>query len=283
MLSLTSTLVAETGCGLGESPFWDPEIRSLAWLDISTSTFLRFPTGAKGDDPLLPEESTFVASAENGGLIAAHPLGIDHISGDGARRLLVPGWLDATLARTNDGAVDPVGRIWVGSTRRDRQVGSGGIGVVLSGRWDERVSGLTLPNGIGWSPDGQTMYYVDTLTGTLWQAPFEMETATIGISEALFEMPTSDGLIDGICVDVTGCIWMAIWGGSAVLRIDPKGQIIGSVSVGAPKVTSCAFGGTTLYITSADPDGTDPPGSGGLFAVEVGVEGVPVAPARLSG
>ena len=281
--TFTATLLADTGCGLGESPFWDPRTRTVTWLDIDASRLLRFPDGSKVDSSFLPTESTFVALADDGGLIAAHPTGVDLIEGTGANRRLVPAWLDPAVARTNDGAVDPMGRIWVGSTRRDRRVGSGGIGVVTSAGWEERFSDLTLPNGIAWSPAGDVMYYVDTLTGTLWQAAFDMATATVGISEALFEMPTSDGLIDGICVDITGGIWMAVWGGSVVLRIDSAGHLIGRVSVAAPKVTSCAFGDTTLYITSADPDGTDPPGSGGLFAVDVGVEGVPVAPALVSG
>jgi len=279
--SFTAELVADTGCGLGESPFWDPGTASTGWLDIDTSTLLRLSDRMEVHFSLLPNESTFVAAAEDGGLVAAHPLGIDHIGADGVERRLVTGWIDATVERTNDGAVDQKGRIWVGSTRRDRRVGSGAIGVVSSGRWEERFSGLTLPNGIAWSPGGERIYYVDTLAGTLWQAAFDMESATVGASDPLFEMPTSDGLIDGICVDVTGGIWVAVWGGSAVLRLDPEGRIAGSVSVAAPKVTSCAFADTILYITSADPDGTDPPGSGGLFAVDVGIEGVPVAPARL--
>ena len=152
---------------------------------------------------------------------------------------------------------------------------------VLAGVWEERTHGLTLPNGIGWSPDGRSIYYVDTFAGVLWKADFDVESTIIGHSEPFFEMPMDAGLIDGLSVDLEGGVWVAVWGGAAVLRLDPEGRLTTRVSVDAPKVTSCAFGGETLFITTADPEGVDPPGSGGLFAVDIGIEGVPVEPALL--
>ena len=281
MRSLKASLVADTRCGLGESPFWDDDSEVLTWVDIENSTLHRLSDGDAVSSSRLPEETSFVASALGGGVVAAHPLGVDHIDSDGAARRLVPGWFDSESSRTNDGAVDCRGRIWVGSTTRDRDPGSGGIGVVLAGVWEERTHGLTLPNGIGWSPDGRTIYYVDTFAGVLWKADFDVESTIIGHSEPFFEMPMDAGLIDGLSVDLEGGVWVAVWGGAAVLRLDPEGRLTTRVSVDAPKVTSCAFGGETLFITTADPEGVDPPGSGGLFAVDIGIEGVPVEPALL--
>src|SRR5690606_33090216 len=140
------------------------------------------------------------------------------------------------------------------------------------------------PNGIAWSPDGRRMYYVDTFRGTLWSAGYDSESAGVSDRVPLFVLERDRGLIDGICVDVEGTIWAAVWGGHEVLRIDSTGNLIGRIRVGAEKVTSCAFGpagSTVLYITSADPAGTDTPGEGGLFAADIGVEGVPVAAASL--
>ena len=276
-----AALVADTGCGLGESPFWDDTTDSLAWVDIATSRLLRLSKVSEVDSSFLPNESTFAASAVGGGIVAAHPLGIDHIDTDGAHQHLVDGWLDPAIARTNDGAVDSRGRIWVGSTTRERAEGSGSIGVISAKAWEQRFGDLTLPNGIGWSPDDRTIYYVDTLSGTIWRADFEPDTAGVGRSTKFFELPRTEGLIDGICVDVDGGIWVAVWGGSCVLRLDPAGVIIARVDVGTPEVTSCAFVGSRLFITSADSSASGVSGAGGLFVVDVGIHGVPVVSASI--
>jgi sugar lactone lactonase YvrE len=279
--SFTARLVADTRCGLGESPFWDEDAEVLSWVDIEASMMHRFSDGDAADPSPLPNETSFVALARGGGVVAVHPLGVDLMGSDGHVRQVASGWLDPVSSRPNDGAVDSHGRLWMGSTTRDRSPGSGAIGVVIAGAWEERMLHLTLPNGIGWSPDNRTIYYVDTFAGTLWRADFDLDAATVGRSDPFLEIPTDDGFMDGLCVDSMGSIWVAIWGGASVLCFDPAGRLAAEVSVAAPKVTSCAFGGETLFITTADAQGDDPPGSGGLFAVDVGVEGALVEPAHL--
>ncbi len=280
--SLTAHLVADTKCLLGESPYWDEQSGELVWIDIDASVLHRYSDTVGVASSKVPNETTFVAASLDGGVVAAHPHGVDHVALDGSTRSIVPGWLDAGSSRTNDGAVDALGRLWVGSTTRDRQPASGGIGVIIDGIWHQRMTDLTLPNGIGWSPDGRTIYYVDTFAGTIWSAPFDPDGAMLGPSQPFVAMALDDGYIDGIAIDIAGNVWAAIWGGNAVLCFDPSGSVIRQVEVTAPKVTSCAFSGETLFITTADPDGTDPQGSGGLFAVEVGIAGVPVAPCALT-
>ena len=284
--SYQADLLDDARCHLGESPFWDSERDAIAWVDIDRAQLHRLApdTGARTTEAIL-EETSFVAVAEGGRLVAASPRGV-FVPTDGGAETVAPPWFDSALARPNDGAVDFAGRVWVGFTRRDREPGSGAMGVVVDGAWQQRIDDLTLPNGIAWSPDGGRMYYVDTFRGTLWTATYDAETAGVSDNRPLFVLERERGLIDGICVDVEGTIWAAVWGGHEVLRIDPAGDQIGRVAVGAEKVTSCSFGpagSTVLYITSADPDGTDTPGEGGLFAVDVGVEGVPVAAASLGG
>lgn len=281
--SLTAALVADTRCGLGESPFWNPTSSSLTWLDIDASTMWNYSESLGLTSSPVPDETTFAALTNTGGVIAAHASGVDLMGHGGASQRVVEGWLDASKYRTNDGAVDSKGRLWMGHTTRDRTPGSGDIGVIIDGVWARRVSDLTLPNGIGWSPDDATIYYVDTFGHTLWSADYDAESATLGSARRLYEMPAERGLMDGLAVDAEGRIWVAVWGGSAVLRLDPDGSVVGRAVVGAPKVTSCAFAGETLFITTADPDQTDPHGSGGLFAVDAGVAGVPVTPMQSTG
>lgn len=279
-------LLADCRCRLGESPFWDPSVEAISWVDVDRAKLHRLTpsTGATAITD-LPAETSFVAAAPDGGIVGASPLGVfARPGGHSETTTLVPAWFDPGLARPNDGAVDLAGRVWVGFTRRDREHESGAMGVVIDGAWVRRISSLTLPNGIAWSPDGSRMYYVDTFGGTLWTASYEAATAGVADSRPLFALERERGLIDGICADADGTIWAAIWGGHEVLRIDDAGREIGRVDVGAEKVTSCSFGppgGTDLYITSANPDGVDVRGGGGLFVVDVGVQGVPVRLADL--
>ncbi|MEX2422965.1 MAG: SMP-30/gluconolactonase/LRE family protein [Acidimicrobiia bacterium] len=277
-------LLVDCRCLLGESPFWDPSLGAIAWVDIDRSQLHRLtPSTGSVAAVELPTETSFVAAAEAGGIVGASPLGVfARLDDESETRMIASPWFDPELARPNDGAVDPNGRIWVGFTRRDREPESGAMGVVVDGEWVRRIESLTLPNGIAWSPDGDRMYYVDTFGGTLWTASYDSEAAVLADNQPLFGLERGRGLIDGICTDLDGTIWAAIWGGHAVLRIDATGREIGRVDVGSEKVTSCSFGppgSTVLYITSANPEGTDVPGEGGFFAVDVGVQGVPVAPA----
>lgn len=272
----TASLVADTRCALGESPFWNDSTGELSWLDIEAGTLLRYRDGASVDRSELPHESTFVTLGDAGGTVAAHPEGVDLVTAGGDVHRVAPGWLDTAGERTNDGAIDPAGRIWVGSTTRARAPGSGRIGVVENGTWSNRFEGLTLPNGIGWSPSGETVYYIDTLAGKVRRAAYDATSATVGTSDTLFSMERQEGLLDGLSVDVLGGVWVAVWGGGRVIRIDERGTLAATVTVDTSAVTSCAFVGTSLYITTADPGGSAAAGAGGLSAADVGVEGVPV-------
>lgn len=275
-----ATLVADTNCRLGESPYWDPDSEALTWIDIDASTMHRHVGDGERSAVPVPEETSFVARAQDG-FIAVGPRGVYLFEPDGTESRIVPSWFDPTTSRTNDGAIDSKGRLWIGSTTRDRQPGTGAIGVVRDGTWDHQIGDLTLPNGIGWSPDDTVMYYVDTFGETLWRADFDPVAGAIDAPEPFHRMSREDGLMDGLAVDAEGRIWVAIWGGHAVLCLGTDGSVVDRVAVGAPKVTSCAFAGETLFITTANPDREDPPGAGGLFAVDVGIGGVPVAPMEL--
>src|SRR5690606_24151505 len=140
--------------------FWDPASNLIAWVDIDRSQLHRLApdTGQRTTEP-LPGETSFVAVAEGGGLVCASPGGVLSRV-DGREDPVAPPWFDPDLARPNDGAVDFEGRVWVGATRRDREPGSGAMGVVIDDAWQSRIDELTLPNGIAWSPDGRRMYYV---------------------------------------------------------------------------------------------------------------------------
>ena len=154
-------------------------------------------------------------------------------------------------------------------------------------RWDGAgpslltADGLTLPNGLGWNADSTEMYLTGSMTHQLLHAPFDLERGEVGDFRAFASV--SEGLPDGFAVDIEGCLWVAIWGGSAVHRYDRRGRLIGVVRMPVTQPASCAFGADgTLCITSAraglDPDALAKESlAGGVFAVRTATRGVPVA------
>jgi sugar lactone lactonase YvrE len=143
---------------------------------------------------------------------------------------------------------------------------------------------VTVSNGVGWSPDARTMYYVDSGPGTI-------ETMSVGDNGALGERkpflrfdPAQVLTPDGLCVDEEGCLWVAFWDGGEVRRFSPRGEQLARVVLPVSRPTCCALGGetgTTLFITSAweglsDQQLSLQPDAGRLFSVDVGVRGLPI-------
>jgi sugar lactone lactonase YvrE len=141
---------------------------------------------------------------------------------------------------------------------------------------------VTISNGLGWSPDHRTMYYIDSTTYGIDAFDFGLDTGDVSNRRRLIEIPSEWGLPDGMTVDQEGLLWVAFWGGSAVRRVTPDGRIASLVELPVTQVTSCAFGGeglADLYVTSAR-DGVpagrlgDQPHAGGLFRIVPEVRGL---------
>ena len=148
-----------------------------------------------------------------------------------------------------------------------------------------QVPGVTISNGIVWSRDGRTCWYIDTPTGRVDAFDYDAAAGRLSNRRPAVVFPTGVGFPDGMAIDEHDILWVAMWGGGHVLACDPRsGRIVGRVGVpGASDITSCAFGGPglrTLYITSAGGDRADAatPSAGDLFLADPGVRGVPSTP-----
>jgi sugar lactone lactonase YvrE len=185
----------------------------------------------------------------------------------------------AARIRANDAKVSPRGTAYLGSMPYD-PVGDAGTAAlyVLHGDQLRKVlSGITISNGMGWSPDGSTMYYIDSPTGRIDRCVGD------GLTSAMHREPFVDidptiGVPDGMCVDAEGFLWVAIWGGGRVMRFAPDGSAAGQIEVPCPQVTSCTFAGPdlrTLVITTAAEGLAPQAGYGMTYAVEAEVTGQP--------
>lgn len=276
----------------GEGAVWWPRLGRLRCVDMLAGDVLTL-------DPVTGEVSrvatgspvaAVVRPRAGAGAVVAVELGLAVADLDDLSDLRV---LDPVLAahgpggaglRFNEGGVDPQGRFWAGTMAYDQTPGAAALL-----RWADpadaapevMADGVTVSNGLDWSPDGFRVYYNDTATGRT--AVYTADPAT-GLDEprVLTTYTPEQGHPDGLTVDAEGGVWVAFYGGGAVRRLDPdSGQVTAEVAVDARQVTSCAFGGRvldTLFITTSR-EGLDPeedPAAGSIFAVRPGVRGLPV-------
>lgn len=280
----TARLVADAGATLGEGPFWHATEGALYWVDIPGQALHRFRPG-RGDEVMpLAEWPTAVFAGPGREVLVALRDRLVWVDFDArTMRPHAVGIFEASPNRLNDGKHDPRGRLWIGSMHFKGERRTGALFRVDGGEVTRVLEGVGCSNGLAWSADGATMYYVDSHDRGIDAFDYDLTRGTATRRRRVFSMPRWMAGPDGLCIDAEGCLWVALHGGGAVLRVDPRaGSMLAQVQVPCPLVTSCAFGGpdlSTLYITTAAGDGR--PG-GGLFAFDTPVKGAPVPGAGAS-
>jgi sugar lactone lactonase YvrE len=278
----TAEILVPAGAALGEGPAWNAAGGYLSWVDIlgktvhlttGDGTALSSFTFDRHVGAVLPAaDGTFLVVLRDGFAI------LDSVTG--ARRHLLSVLDDEPGLRFNDAKADPRGRAFAGTMAYDTS--RTGLGTLLRldpGPVATPVYGPTsLSNGLGWSPDGRHMYFIDSIAGTVTAFDYDLDTATPHNPRTLVEVEVDAADPDGMCVDDDGCLWVALYRGWAVHRYTPAGRLDAVIRLPVSNVTSCAFGpGGRLYITTAA-DGADQPLAGGLFVAEPGVTGPPAVP-----
>ena len=184
--------------------------------------------------------------------------------------------------RMNDAKCDARGRLWGGSCQMDFEIGKGKLHRWEGGEQNKvMMESLSLPNGIGWSSDNSLMYLADSMTKKVYVSEFDLADDFVPTFRELISIDS--GVPDGLAVDVEGCIWLAVWGGSRIMRISPQGTIVEEHHFPVSQPSSCAFGSDgTLFVTSAraglsEADLLKQPLAGSLFTISTSTTGVPVS------
>ena len=269
----------------GEGPIWDPPTNAVHWVDIIEGEMLvtDFASG-RTRVTAYPEMVGAVAPRLRGGIVAAVRSGFVGFDADGVidRRadILAEG------IRMNDAKTDPGGRLWAGSCEMGFAEGLGGLWR-LDETWEATLvlSGLTLPNGLGWSPDGRIFYLVESQQRRILRFDFDPQSGTLASSGSVLVDADAftHGLPDGLAVDDRGHLWVAEYAGSAVHEFSPEGIRLRTVPMPTTQTTSCNFVGPALdelWVTSAAQqiDPADDSGAGSIFRVEgLGAVGLPMA------
>jgi sugar lactone lactonase YvrE len=273
-----------TQCELGEGPLWDHRAGSLYWVDINGCTIQRydpkqerrevFQAGVQVGALGLRAQGGFVA-ATNRGLVFWQPV-------DNSMQFIVNPEEGKPGARFNDAKVDPGGRFWAGSMTFDDASSS-------LYRLDPDLSlhvmqtGITISNGLGWSPDGQTLYHADTRRQTIFAYDYGMDSGAITNKRIFCQFQHAEGFPDGLTVDCEGGVWCALWGGWRVVCISPEGRLVDEIRLPTAQPSCCAFGGNQLdelYITTAfegmlADERISQPLAGDVFVARPGVKGRP--------
>lgn len=256
-MTLASGVAVELAAGavLGEGVVWDVARRELVWVDIERGAVHRYDPASGSDDQIsLDGRVGFAAPCASGGLV----VGVEHTF---AR--LDPGGELHELARVepdaptrlNDGNCDRRGRLYAGTMDLAECSPVGALyRLDPDGTIESILEGVTVSNGLDWNDAGDTMYYVDSATGTLDALDFDEDTGRVSGRRALANVGSATAMPDGLTVDSEGFIWVALWGGWSVRRFSPSGGLDRVVRLPTAHVTSCGFGGPALdqlYISSA--------------------------------
>lgn len=271
---------------LGEGPIWSIEEQALYWVDIVAPAVHRFrPSDNAHDHWPMPEHVGSLSVRSAGGLVIALKSGFGLFDpSSGAVEMINDAESDKLDNRFNDGRCDRQGRFFAGSLTYSEDAPAGRLWRLDADHKATPVlNGITVSNGLCWSPDGATMYFVDTPTRKIMAYDYDQEAGLPTNPRVLVKTDSDRGWPDGSITDSEGCIWNAEWDGARVVRYTPDGKIDRIVSVPARRATCAAFGGPdlkTLYITSAwdrmsKEEREAWPLSGDLFAVEVDVSGLP--------
>ena len=250
-----AVLALDSRADLGEGAIWDPRGKVLRWVDINRQEVHAFDPVTRRDSHVCADQKVgTVVTRTRGGLVVALADGFYAMDlSSGACTLLARPEGEPEGSRFNDGKCDPAGRFWAGTMAKN---GGGALYCLdRDHRLRRMLDGITTSNGITWSLDASKMYYIDTPTAEIQAFDYDLDSGNIDHKTIAARIKPGDGHPDGMTIDAEGKLWVALWGGYKVVRLDPaNGEMLAEISVPTAHVTSCAFCGADLkdlYITTA--------------------------------
>lgn len=278
-------LLLDTRAILGEGPMWYERRQRLYWVDIEAHKIHETDPATRWDVEIdVGERVGCLAPAGGSLLVLGVQSGFAAFDLDtGLRAAIDDPEHHLPDNRFNDGKCDPAGRFWAGTMAVSEDPACGSLHCLDTDLTVScKVPGVSVSNGLAWSLDDRTMYYVDSPTREVVAYDYERATGAIANPRRVWQVPEGEGFPDGMTIDRDGCLWVALWDGWRVVRIDPAaGREIAEIRMPVARPTSCVFGGPgldELFITSArvrlsDEQLREQPLAGGLFHCRPGVKG----------
>jgi sugar lactone lactonase YvrE len=282
---MQTQLIFDAKATLGEGPVWSAKTQTLFWIDILEK---RIYAGAK----IIAQLDKYIGCLSlrpNGTLLTALSDGdgsssLVNLQVDSSQQSVLATMSESATNRFNDGKCDPAGRFLAGTMAMNESDPTGAL-YSFDGRQVKKLfGGVTISNGLTWSPDHKTFYYIDTPTRKIQAFDYDLATGQIANPRVAIRIADTLGWPDGMTSDTDGNLWIALWGGAQVTKWNPQtGSLLEQIPVPALQTSSCIFGGkdmNELYITSArkgmgEENLKKYPLSGGVFKVETKATGMP--------
>jgi len=272
---------------LGEGPVWDAREGLLFWVDIDAGIIWRVKPGGRPEHMDVGQKVGAVALRRTGGLALALKAGFALLDRwGGSFELVASPEKDKPKNRMNDGKCDGAGRFWAG-TMHDPETRASGCLYRLDPDLSchRMVSGVTVSNGLAWSPDSRVMYYADSPAKRVWAWDFDPASGEVANRRVFIDTTPTGGAPDGATVDSEGGYWLTLPSSGRVIRYDPAGKPMQTIELPVEHPTCAMFGGPrldVLYVTTATffrspQELAHQPLCGGLFAIDAGVRGLPEA------
>jgi sugar lactone lactonase YvrE len=266
-------ILSDVHSEVGEGPLWNQADRSITWVDITGKKWHKLNlTNGKVQTQSVSTMIGAIVESLDGTYQGAVEEGFAKLRSGQDGYEITHNFL-APEDRMNDAKADAKGRWWAGSNAIDFTAGVGKVHRLnLDGSVTTVIEGLTLPNGLGWSPDNQYFYLIDTFARALYKYDFDLDSGEISNKSLLVEFKDDGSYPDGMCVASDGTLLVAMWSGERIEVISAEGKFLNSIKMPVKSPTSCAFGGddgNTLIVTSdgRDFDASKYPDSGKLFGI----------------
>lgn len=273
-------LIADYSCKTGEGPLWHPQEKRLYWVDIPNGRLFRYdPAAGKHEQVYEGEEIGGFTIQEDGQLLLFMARGAVAVWRDGIQRYVIEEIEAERDSRFNDVMADSGGRVFCGTMPAGDRLGRL-YRLDTDGTLTRILDEIGCSNGMGFTPDRRQMYYTDSGAKKIYLFDYSRESGAITNQRVFVDSGDLEGVPDGMTVDAEGFVWSARWGGGCLIRYTPEGQEERRVAFPARKVSCVTFGGddyTDMYVTTAGGSNKEAEGegAGGLFRINLGIEGVP--------
>lgn len=280
-------LIADYECVVGEGPLWHPGEQRLYWTDIPTGRIFRYDPATGAHEQCYAGEVVggFTIQAD-GALLLFMARGAIKTWREGKLTTILDEIPDERESRFNDVIADPSGHVFCGTMPTENQLGRL-YRLDTDGTLTKLLDGIGCSNGMGFTPDHKQMYYTDSFKHEIYLFDYDQDSGGIANQQVFVQTPEDEGFPDGMTVDAEGYVWSARWDGGCLVRYAPDGSEVLRINFPAKKVSSVTFGGpdyTDMYVTTAggDDKAQEGSGAGALFRLNLGIQGVPEFPSRVT-
>ncbi len=278
--------IADYACDVGENPLWHPDDASLLWTDIPSGRLFQYKPATKVSEIIYTGRPVGgFTIQQDGSLLLFKDRGTITCWTAGHEVVIVP---EIPIERDlcfNDVIADPMGRVFCGTYAEGYK---GRLyRLDTDGTLTKLLDDIGCSNGMAFTPDRTGLFYIDSFAQNIYRFDYDGTTSQLRNQRVFYSVPREHGFPDGCTVDEQGYLWFALWGGSAVVRLNPEGEVVGSISMPARNVTSLTFGGVelkTMFVTSEGAKTRSEPDllAGAVFSANCRVSGKPEFRSRIA-